>query len=232
MTVRRPLAALFVVPVVLTTGVLAGCGVTETALRPGVAVEVGDEVVTVKQVDEVADGLCEVLKSDPAFDGRHYRTSSLRNAALRGLTLGVMADQISAEYDVPLPAGDFGADQVALQFGQAEADDLEAAMPAFTGDQKIRAVLVALGRDELGARTEENEAITAGVERAQEWQQRTDVDTNPAFEALSIGDTAVEAARDDLSVAVSDFAKTAADPAAQEAGSDPGELPESQRCSG
>lgn len=231
MTVRRPLATLFVVPV-LAVG-LSGCGVSETSFRPGVAAEIGEERITTAEVDEVADGLCGVLRSDLSFDGRYYRNSTLRNAALRGLALDRMSDQIAEEYGVTLPdTADFGAGQVQLQFAQADRADLEAAMPAFTGDSKLREVLVALGREELGAKADETEAITAGVEKAQAWQEGVDIDTNPAYDSITIGESSVEVARDDLSVAASDFALDAIDPASQEAGSNLKDVPESQRCTG
>lgn len=230
MTERRRVAALLALPVAV---LLTGCGVSETAFRPGVAVEVGEDRVSVEQVDQVADSLCSVLQSDPAFDGRYFRNSSLRNAAMRGLALEVMAGQLAEEYGVARPAVDTDfAHQLELQFGSADPDELATAMPAFTGDQMLREVLVELGRDEVGASADEMQALTAGVERAQAWQEKTDVDTNPEFEALAIGDQSVETLRDDLSVAVSDLATEAADPASQEAGEGTGGLPESQRCSG
>ncbi len=226
---RRASTSRLALPVVLAA-VLSGCGVADTtAFRPGVAAAIEGETVRVDEVDEVADSLCRVLQSDPRFEGQGVASSQLRNAAARGLTLHAMGEQLLEEYDVDLPEGqDHGAEQLRLSYGSAAPEDLRAATPAFTGDQYLYDVLVALGADETGSAEDQEAALRAGVERARAWQQQADIQVNPAFDAVEIGEQEVLTSRNELSVATSEYATGAA--GADEAWS--ASLPESQRCTG
>lgn len=230
----RPLGRPGVLAATAVLGVvLSGCGVTDTQFRPGVALDVNGRTISEQRVDDVTTSLCAVLTSTTQLDGQDIANVQLRNAALRGLALQEMGEQMLAYYGAELPADqDFGEDQAALSYGTADPEDLETAMPTFTGDQYLYAVLVAIGQDEVGEDGEETAALEAGVKRAQEWQEQADIRTSPAFESLEIGADRIVTARDDLSVAASDFAKQAIAPPEEGAGTQEwvADLPESQRC--
>ena len=210
---------------VLTTG----CGVAETGIRPGVAAQVEDQTIRVDEVDDVANRLCRVLQSSTQFPREGLTDAQLRNAALRGLSLHAIGQELLEEYDATLPEGqDRGEEQLRLSFGAADPADRAAVEPVFTSDQYIQDVLVAIGTEEGGSAADPQAALQAGVARAQEWQERADVVTNPAFEAVEFGSTAIESARSELSVPASEFATGAA--AGDQAWA--ASLPESQRCTG
>lgn len=226
MSLRRPLAAVALAASVLA---LTGCGVTGTGFQPGQAASINGESISVAEVDDVAASLCEVLKSDPRFEGQVVSGTSLRSAAERGLALRIMSDQLIEEYDVTLPdSASDGSDQYRLSYGSADPDDLDTAEPAFTGDQYFSNVLLALGTQEAGEDAGQEAIIAAGVERIQAWQDASDIETNPSFDAIEVGDDQILTTRDDLSVATSDFAVEASAAEAPE-GFAAG-LPESQRC--
>jgi hypothetical protein len=98
-------------------------------------------------------------------------------------------------------------------------------------------VMTEAGRLEAGSSASEQEQLTAGIEIAQEWTAEEGLRTNPVFPDIAIGDEAVEFSRDDLSVAVSEFAESALADAdrldQQQQQADTAyvqSLPESQRC--
>lgn len=224
MSHRLPLAAALAVSVLA----LSGCGLTDAGSNPGQAVRINDDSISLAEVDDVAAAVCSVLQAAPQESATVYSGAQLRTAAQQGLALRVMADQLVEAYDLTLPAtADDGADQVRSQYAAvADADDLETALPAFTGTQHFSNVLVALGLEELGPEAGD-QALSAGVAKAQEWQADADIETNPLLPSLEIGTDSILAERDDLTVAVSDQAKQAS---AEDASADAADLPESQRC--
>lgn len=223
MSLRRPLAVVLAV----STLALTGCGLNGTGFQPGEAVSIDGESISVSRVDDVAAALCSVLQSSTQQQGTVLSGTQVRTAAEQGLALGIIGDQLLDAYDLELPAtASDGADDVRLSYGDADPDDLATALPAFTGGQHFNNVLTVLGQDEVGADADQAAVVAAGVKRAQEWQADADIETNPLFESFTIGDDQVESVRDDLSVPVSDFAKSAV---STEDGF-PEALPESQRC--
>jgi hypothetical protein len=204
---------------------LTGCG----AARPGIAAEVGDEPITVNEVDELAASVCAVQEELPDEDPNAPGVVSgerARNSALQGLILRSIADQMADDYSVE-SGQDFQGqvDQVRLQFGSVDDDKLEAALPAYTSI----AYFIDIMR-QIGAKTDSNlsgdQALGAGIEVAQEWQADNGVETNPMFGSFSIGDQEIQSERSDIAFAVSESAKDAEEGSESYAAS----LPESQRC--
>lgn len=222
----RPLAAVLAVSVVALTG----CGVASGGgLQPGQAAVINDEAVSAKDVDAAAQGLCGLVRSIPSQQGSTLSGAQLRTIAEQGIALRIMGEQMLEAYDVALPAtAEDGAAALEQNYPDADPDDLEAAEPALTGTQYFNNVLVALGQDEVGATAGQEEVIAAGVQRAQDWQADADIETNPLFSSLEIGDDQILSERDSLSVAVSTFAKAASEAEQPEGFADA--LPESQRC--
>ena len=82
--------------VLAATLLLSGCA----GLRPGTAVEVGDEKITTSEVDEVATHFCAAL--EPQLD---QQAETIPHGYFRGgiagtLALRSVADQVAADYGV------------------------------------------------------------------------------------------------------------------------------------
>jgi hypothetical protein len=213
-------------------GLLSGCGLTDDGdVRPGVAAEVGDESVSLDEVDDVAEELCDVRGEDPTTIGTAISGAELRARALQTLVLREITDGLAEEYDVT-PSRSFDA----LEKSADEAGTYQAKVTV--GISYLVEVMQTIGKEKAGAGASEEEQLAAGIEAAQEWTEREGIRTNPLFPRLEIGDQAVEFTRDDdVSVAVSSFAEDALADAdaldAQQPDSDYAEsLPESQRCGG
>lgn len=227
MSRSRLLPAVLAVPVLALTG----CGVSDAGFQPGEAVSVNGESISVAEVDEVAASLCAVLETSPQQQGVVLTGSQVRMGAEQGMVFQIVGDQLLEAYDVALPAtASDGEEQVRSSFAEADPDDLETALPAFTGLQHFNNVLAALGEDEVGPTADQQAVITAGVQRAQAWQADSEIRTNPAFDDFEIGDEQILSTRDEISVPASEFARQAA--AAEAAPDFAASLPESQRCGG
>ena len=204
---------------------LSGCG----AARPGIAAEVGEETITVDQVDELTASVCAVQEDAPSADPNVPGVVSgerARNSTLQGLILRSIADQMADDYDVETGT-DFQrqVDQVRLQFSTVDEDKLEEALPAYTSIAYFIDIIGQIG-DTTDNGLSDEEALTAGIELVQTWEADHGVETNPKFGSFSIGDQQIQSERSDLAFGVSEEAKDAEEGSESYAAS----LPRSQRC--
>lgn len=226
-SIRRARLAAAVVGV-LAGGLLTGCGIAAEGVRPGVAAEVGDATISLDDVEDVAETLCDLRGEDPATKDVPVSGAEVRTRALQTLVLRSIADGLADAHDID-PSPTFAKlESEADAAGTVQAREV-------LGLSYFVNVMQAVGRQEDPSASEQ-EQLAAGIAAAQEWTEREGVRTNPIFPDIAVGDQAVEFARDDeLSVAVSDFADEALgdlDRLAQQEGDSAyaAQLPESQRC--
>jgi SurA-like protein len=216
--------------VIVSAGLLAGCGVADGGARPGVAAEVGDTTIRLADVDDVAQELCDAYSEDPEVEGNPVSGAEVRKRALQTLVLRAIADGVAEDRGIePSPTFE-SLEAEAEEVGTVRARQL-------LGITYFVNVMTEVGRLETGSSASEQEQLTAGIEIAQEWTAEEGLRTNPVFPDISIGDEAVEFSRDELSVAVSEFAESALADAdrfeQQQQQADTAyvqSLPESQRC--
>ena len=208
---------------------LAGCGIAADGARPGVAAEVGDTEISLEDVDEAAQELCDLRGEDPLTMGTPVSGAEVRTRALQNLVLRAIADGLAEEYDVSPSRSYETIEARAEETGTVQAAEV-------VGLNYFVDVMQTVGAQESSSGASEEDQLAAGIAAAQEWTAEHGIRTNPLFPDLTIGDLAVELDRgDDLSVAVSDFADEAlsdVDRLEQQAGDSAyaASLPESQRC--
>ena len=203
---------------------LGGCG----GATPGVAAEVGDDTITIDEVDQLAGDVCAVQEDLPeASAPQGQATSGLRarDGALQSLVLRSIADQMADDYGLTTDQ-DYQAqvDQARTQLRSVDEEKVEAALPAYTALPYFINIMRQVGEQNGAANTDE--ALTEGIRQAQDWQADHPIRTNPMFGSFNIGDQEIESERDDLSFPASSTAKDAAGGSADYFAS----LPESQRC--
>jgi hypothetical protein len=205
---------------------LSGCA----GATPGVAAEVGDDTITVDQVDALAADVCALEKAVPeGTANKQPPTSGLRarDGALQSMVLRSIADQMADDHGVTLNQQDYQqqVDQVRLQYDVVDDDDLiDAALPAYTAIPYFINIVSQIG--EQAGDVTGDQALAAGIKQAQEWQADNGIETNPMFGSFNIGDQEIESERDDLAFPVSKTAKDSDEASADYIAS----LPESQRC--
>lgn len=222
-----PRAAVAVAGVV-TAGLLAGCGVADEGVRPGVAAEVGDTTIRLADVEEAAEELCDLRAEDPETQGVPVSGAYVRTRALQTFVLRAIADGIAEDRNIEPSPSYARLEEEADEVGTVQAREV-------LGLAYFINVITQVGVGEIGASASEQELIIAGIEVAQEWTAAEGVATNPVFPDIRIGDEAVEFSRGDLSVAVSEYAEAAledGEPQQQQVpeSSYAQSLPESQRC--
>lgn len=229
---------------VLGAGLLGGCGFSDgVGIAPGTAAEVGDTRIPVDAVDEAAEDRCEVLDQLAGEGGGEpVPGSRVRDLALQGEVLRVVADELAEDYDVTAgPLYSSALDAIAAQLAEVDRELRERATPALASTDYFVDVLIGVGREDLGLTEEQDpqgqEGFTRGLEIAQEWVEEHPIETNPRFSEIRIGgvDEGILRSRSDLSVGVSDFAADADALVTGEAeegaeGALAASLPDSQTC--
>ena len=208
----------------LTT--LSGCG----ALHPGVAVQAGDEKLSLKQVDEITRDVCTVIQSDAGSAGA-YPMATIRREVVRLLALRSAAEQLAVQYDVePGSAYNKAVKSFDSQLTGVSDAEREHAVTVLAGADYIQGVLNAIGTAELtaaGVTVDQAAAAAKGGEILKAWTVEHGIEVDPRF-GLVLSDTGLDSVQTDTSYALSDFATQAGSdqPSAEFVAA----LPQSQRC--
>jgi peptidyl-prolyl cis-trans isomerase SurA len=215
-----------------STVLLTGCGAVP-AFNPGVAARVGDETISVREVDEVTESYCAAAEAQ-LQQGQGLPQHYLRGQVAGGLALRAVADQFAAEYGVS--AGDQYAQAVAQarrspQVEGLTEDQVQALIdvqgaPVYLSAVETSAGEVILER-EGGTSTEPNAAQAAGEKAFLAWLEDQDVRIDPRF-SVSLVDGQSVPTDSSISFALGETAKRAD---AREPDTDyAAGLPDSQRC--
>ncbi len=161
---------------------LSGCG----NAGPGVAAKVGDQTVTVSDVDRLTEGYCRALEPQITAQGQVVPMRLVRTFVAGSLTLQAAAEQLADENDITQPDG--YADQVKQVETQSEG------LPAAHRDDFVevgsaRVYVTALER-QIGAQLLLNEGnpsanddqkVSRGREELVVWLGEHGVDINPRY---------------------------------------------------
>lgn len=216
-------------PTWLTVGVagllLTGCG----SATPGVAAQVGDDVLTVRDIDSATAHYCTSVEQQLESP---VPMSFVRQYVVQLLTLRSQADQVADDYGVS--AGSSYENDVAQRQGTAATlpeevrdDYIElTSTPAYAQD--IVDQIGAITLDDQGIADPTSDEITqAGLDIFNQWPDANGIDIDPRFGAASV-DGVLSPIDTNTSVAVSEVAKSGLaeqpDPAYAET------LPSTQRC--
>ena len=183
---------------------LTGCG----SAAPGVAAKVGDQVLTVRDVDSVTSHYCESvadqLESPVAM-------TFVRQYVVQLLALRLQADQVADDYGVK--AGSGYRNDVAQRQGTAGAmpEEVRAdyikltSTPAYAQDivDQVGAAVL----DERGVSDPTSEQVTeAGLDVFNQWPDANGVEIDPRYGLRSV-DGVLTPVDTNTSVAVGDTAK-------------------------
>lgn len=216
---------------VLALTLLSGCGVAGTEWHPGVAAEVGDEVVTTNRLDSVVTAYCSAIEEQVAANGQALPLSLLRTGIVGQLALVSAAEQLADLYGVD-PAGSYDQQVRELKDAVAELpeDVQEAVLDVETANAYLDGVSIAIGRKQLrdrGQTPTDQEASAIGQQTFADWIAENPVDIDPRY-GVEVTDGGLAPVDDTLSVAVGETAQQGTvqqpDPAYTE------RLPSTQRC--
>src|SRR5512132_2619188 len=81
------------------SGSLTGCGVAGTSFQPGVAARVGNDTITVQEVDSIASSYCSSIEKQLGANNQVVPQRYLRGGIAGQLALVSAARQLAARYD-------------------------------------------------------------------------------------------------------------------------------------
>ncbi|MBM0126500.1 hypothetical protein [Pimelobacter simplex] len=205
---------------------LAGCGVSDNDVKPGLAAEVEGQRLSLSKVDQAVEDYCALRSANP--QAQPAPTALIRAQFVVGWTQAVAVDDLAPEHGVELPPE--AIDRTAVHdawdaLGTIDDDNYDTFEFLTWIQQRLSDPVAEIGADESGA--EGDAAVSAGIELITEWLEEHDVTFNPVFGSYD-AKTGVFAG-DPLSVPVSGEAKAASDTAALTP-EQIAKLPADQRC--
>ena len=217
----RALAGLAVASAVLLTG----CGAVPD-LNPGVAVRVGDDSVSTRDVADLASDYCDA--AEPQLKGQALPRHYLNGQVASSLALRSAADQLMAAHDVTVDKS--YAEAVAraeTQLGDLTTAQRDAIVEVQGSEIYVAAAETAVGRATLGGSPSDEDAKAAGEKEFLAWLDDHDVRIDPRYGvAIEKGQSVLTDTS--LSMGVSKAAKQA--DASTPDSTYAGGLPSTQRC--
>jgi peptidyl-prolyl cis-trans isomerase SurA len=125
---------------------LTGCG----SLSPGTAVTVGDETITVDQVDDYTADYCEAIERQLEGEGQVVPNRYFRSGVAGQLALRSAAEQLADEYGVEAGSGyDQRVAELEQSVAMVDEDLREAVVEVESATAYVEAVQAAVGEQLL-----------------------------------------------------------------------------------
>ena len=207
---------------------LSGCG----SASPGVAAEIGDETLTVREVDAAAGEMCAALGDQFEAENTVLPMSFVRQGTIQLMTLRSQAMQIADDYGVEPGSTYRNAVAQSRRTAATMPDDVQdtyvdlTSANALANDIVSQVGEIVLAEDGVTDATAE-QASQAGIDVFNQWPTTHDLEIDPRYGLRSV-DGVLSPVDTSTSVAVGDTAKagmsTEPDPAFAET------LPANHRC--
>ncbi|MFM6848438.1 MAG: hypothetical protein ACKOVB_04970 [Terrabacter sp.] len=204
---RLMTAATTALPLGLAALLLSSCG----SAAPGVAVKVGDQELTVREVDSAASRMCTALGDQFASQNTVLPMSFVRQGTVQLMTLRAQAMEIADDYGIE-PGSSYRNDV-------AQRRRTAATMPADVQDTYVELtsanalatdIVNQIGTivlDERGVTDPTTEQVTqAGVDVFNQWPDANGIDIDPRYGLESV-DGVLKPIDTNTSVAVGETAK-------------------------
>lgn len=211
--------------VALTALALTGCG----ALQPGAAVEVGDETISLEQVDRIAGDFCAAVEPQLESQSESIPHGFFRSGIAGTLALRSVADQLAEDYGVEADSEQYVQALAELRQGaQAVPEELrDSVIEVESAPPYVEAVQAAVGEVVLDGEGEYADFVAAGTDEFETWIAENGVEFDPAL-GTTIKDGTLTAEDGSVSFPVSELAKNGL--AEQPDSATARKLPQSQRC--
>ena len=184
---------------------LSGCA----GLRPGTAVQVGEEQISASEVDQVATQFCEALEPQLRQQAETIPHSYFRGGIAGTLALREVAEQVAAEHGVEADSEEYRQQLADLKRNVASLpeEQQEAVITIESAPLYVQAVQVAVGEKLLDGEGDQAAFAAAGGEEMQRWIEEHDVEFDPALNT-TIRDGQIATADGALSFPASETARS------------------------
>jgi predicted extracellular nuclease len=226
-TSRSPKPILAVVALA-AAGLLSACG----GAQPGVAARVGDQTITVSQVNRITDSYCNAYERQLEGEGTVVPMSVISSNVVQTLAMTAAAEQLAEEFAVtPSPTYAAALANLEQTVASLEKDAADARVELERSVDYVTDVLTQVGRAQLEAdgitEPSTDDSLAKGQDALNTWLATNEPEIDPQY-GLALVELQPEVRDTSTSFAVSDLAKQGAsgqvDPAYARS------LPESQRC--
>ena len=211
--------------VLAATLLLSGCA----GLRPGTAVEVGDEQITTSEIDAVTTQFCAALEEPLDQQAQTIPHSYFRGGIAGVLAMREVASQVAADFGVEADSEEYRQQLADLrgQIATLPESQQDAVVQVEGSPFYVQAVQTAVGEELLGGEGDASAFEQAGAEEMQRWIDENGVEFDPSLNT-TIRDAQVAPADSSLSFAVSEGAKAGQEQQPNAALA--AQLPAAQRC--
>ncbi len=231
MSMSRPGRMAGLAGLVAAGALLTGCG----SASPGVAVQVGDEQISVNEVDELATEYCLAIEDQLAAQNPPQIVPNryFRGGIAGTLTMRSIGEQLGEEYDVePGPTYHESVAQLEQSVAVLDEEVRDAVIEVESSSAYVEAMQAAVGgvllEEEGGSAAEYSDQVARGQQAFEDWISANGVTFDPAL-GVQLAKGNIESVDTSLSFAVGDDAvKGAADEPDPEYAR---ALPASQTCS-
>ena len=204
---------------------LSGCA----GLRPGTAIEVGDEQIATSELDSISTDYCAAASASLDDQAQSIPNGYIRGGIAGLLAMREVAAQVAEERGVEVETDSY-QQQLAGVRNQASSlpeSHQEAVLEVEGARIYTTSAQTAIGEDVLGGQGEEAELQAAGAEEMQRWIDENSVEFDPSLN-ITMRDGTPQPADGSLSFAVSEGAKAGQEEQPNSALA--ATLPDSQRC--
>lgn len=183
---------------------LTGCA----ALNPGVAAQVGDETISIDEVDRIATDFCEAVEPQLEGQAESVQHSYFRGGIAGTLAMRSLAEQVAAEHGVTTDGEDYTAQLKEIRRGVSVLPEnlRESVIEVDSAPLYVDEVQAEVGRSLLDGEGEREDFVRAGQEEFAAWAEENGVEFDPSLNTALRDGTVVTEDRA-VSFAVSDVAR-------------------------
>jgi hypothetical protein len=207
---------------------LTGCA----GATPGVAAQVGEETITLDEVDALTADYCEAIEEQLTGGGQVVPLRFFRGGLAGILVDRSIGEQLAAEYDVE-PGRTYDQQVAELEQSAASLDEdvADAVVVVETEPAYTRAIQAAVGgqllREEGAGEVKNSEAVARGQAAYEDWAAENGVTFDPKL-GVDLVDGEVQPVDTSLSYPVGEDAVAGSKPSPDASYAQA--LPDSQRC--
>lgn len=190
--------------VALAALTLSGCA----ALKPGVAAQVGEESITMDEVDQVATDFCEAVAPQLESQAETVPNSYFRGGIAGTLALRTVADEVAADFGVAADSDDYTTQIAEIRRGVASLpeDIRESVLRVESAPLYVQEIQAEVGEVVLGGDGDREAFVAAGQDEFATWIAENGVEFDPSLDTV-MQDGTIADADQSISFAVSEAAR-------------------------
>lgn len=161
---------------------LSGCG----ALHPGVAAVVGEETITVDEVDAIAEDFCAAVEPQLEQEAESIPHGYFRGGIVGTLAMRSIAEQVAEQYGVTADSRDYTQQvrDIRRGVGTLDEDIRESIIEVETAPLYVEEIQAEVGRAVLDREADREQLVAAGRDAFDRWVADHEVEFDPSYNTV------------------------------------------------